>query len=65
MICKTVPCSIFLVSSVVTDVTQSATAMKSTPAMAADTTSDKRKHMQKLYKQCYQVTNMHLDICQK
>ena len=30
------------VSSVVTDVTESATAMKATPAMAADTTSGKR-----------------------
>ena len=30
------------VSSVVTDVTWSATAMKATPAMAADTTSGKR-----------------------
>ena len=29
------------VSSVVTDVTESATAMKATPAMAADTTSGK------------------------
>ena len=30
------------VSSVVTDVTQSTTAMKATPAMAADTASGKR-----------------------
>ena len=30
------------VSSVVTDVTESATSMKATPAMAADTTSGKR-----------------------
>ena len=33
---------IISVSSVVTDVTESVTAMKAMPAMAADTTSDKR-----------------------
>ena len=38
------------VSSMLTDVTESATFMKATPAMEAVTTSGKR-NMQKLYKQ--------------
>ena len=53
------------VSSVLTDATESASSIKATPAMEADTTSGKRNICKNFINNELRVTNMHLDICQK
>ena len=50
------------VSAVVTHVTESTTAMKVTPAMAADTISGKRNICKNFINN---AVTLHLDICQK